>query len=64
MFEKRYWTTEQNRKQNFDRPNLQVAQQTLTLNYYYYFYYYYYYYYYFVIVILYRYCFFIPERKK
>ena len=57
------------RQQNFDRPNLQVAQQTLTLLLLLllllsYFYYYYYYYFVIVIVVLYRYCFFIPVRKS
>ena len=52
MFEKIYWTTERNRQQNFDRPNLQVAQQTLTLNYYYFYYYCYFFLLLFYIVIV------------
>ena len=49
------------RQQNFDRPNLQVVQQTLTLLLLFYYYYYYYYYCYFVI--LYCYCFYSRNKK-
>ena len=50
------------RQQNFDRPNLQVVQQTLTLLLLFY-YYYYYYYYYCYFVILYCYCFYSRNKK-
>ena len=48
------------RQQNFDRPNLQVVQQTLTLLL---LFYYYYYYYYCYFVILYCYCFYSRNKK-
>ena len=47
------------RQQNFDRPNLQVVQQTLTLL----LLFYYYYYYYCYFVILYCYCFYSRNKK-
>ena len=58
-----YLTTKQNRQQNFDQPNLQVAQQTLIsyllLLLLYCYYYLLFCYCYFISLL-----FFIPERKK